>query len=111
MADGALSSVVPNNATPNVGEEKDPIAQSQERINQKYDALQKQYEVLNEMLSERSNAQNSPISLTQFFASLAGSPESKYFSQSMGDVSRNLDRKSTRLNSSHVSESRMPSSA
>ena len=30
MADGALSSVVPN-----VGEEKDPIAQSQERINQK----------------------------------------------------------------------------
>ena len=27
------------------------------------------------------------------------------------DVSQQLDRKSTRLNSSHVSESRMPSSA
>lgn len=86
MADGALSSVVPN-----VGEEKpDPIAQSQERINQKSADLQKQYDVLMNMLSERGNAENRPISLTQFFASLAGSPESKYFSQSMGDVSRNL---------------------
>lgn len=91
MADGALSSVVPNNAVPNVVEEKpDPIAQSQERINQKSADLQKQYDVLMEMLNERGNAQNRPISLTQFFASLAGSPESKYFSQSMGDVSRNL---------------------
>ena len=87
MADGALSSVVPNNAVPNVGEEKpDPIAQSQERINQKSADLQKQYDVLMNMLSERGNAENRPISLTQFFASLAGSPESKYFSQSMGDV-------------------------
>lgn len=86
MADGALSSVVPN-----VGEEKpDPIAQSQERINQKSADLQKQYDVLMNMLSERGNAENRPISLTQFFSSLAGSPESKYFSQSMGDVSRNL---------------------
>ena len=46
MADGALSSVVPN-----VGEEKpDPIAQSQERINQKSADLQKQYDVLMNML-------------------------------------------------------------
>ena len=52
MADGALSSVVPN-----VGEEKDPIAQSQERINQKSADLQKQYDVLMNMLNERGNAE------------------------------------------------------
>jgi hypothetical protein len=91
MADGPLSSVNPDNVVPNVGEEKpDPIAQSQERINQKSADLQKQENLLMEMLSERGNAQNRPISLGQFFSSLVGSPESKYFSQSMGDVSRNL---------------------
>jgi hypothetical protein len=87
MADGALSSVVPN-----VGEEPkvDPLAQSQERINKGQADLQAQYERLMKLLDERESGETRPISLGQFFASLVGSPESKYFSQSMGDVSRNL---------------------
>ena len=35
----------------------------------------------------------------------------KFCSSAKEDISKNRDRKSTRLNSSHVSESRMPSSA
>jgi hypothetical protein len=93
---GALSSVVPNTGSEPAAQNNqeaakpDPIAQSQERINKSQADLQIQYDRLMRLLDDRTSGEQQPISLGQFFASLVGSPESKYFSQSMGDSARNL---------------------
>ena len=67
----------------------------------------------NSIYIDQTNADNSTVSITQTGSNNSvGDPSSLLTPQFAIDGNNmNLDRKSTRLNSSHMSESRMPSSA